>query len=477
MSRTIRNLVAAGLVGATTLFAAAPSVAQEAMRDITLGDGVVDKFTIAPGHVLTVRTDIAVADLVVGNPGVADVFPLTDTSVYIQAKSSGFTNIAMYDSNKSLLGVVNVRVRRDFTELQDVIDNSVPGANVSVSNVNNRIRLTGDVRDNVALASVLKLADQYSEDPVINGIRVRSGQQVELDVRILEVQRDAGRQLGVNLAATRGTDGLNVFNSGQQVLGQGAASAVATQSTPFGTIVGQVLTGAGTQIDVVIDALEARGLARRLANPKLVTTSGVQANFVVGGEVPITRAVAGENGSTAQETAYREYGVRLNFRPVVLDDGLIQLRIRPEVSDIDETPRNGIGFISRKADTTVSLRDGQSFAIAGLLDVSNSRGVEQFPWLAQIPVLGALFRSTEFQKRETDLVILVTPRLVRPAAPDEPLATPFDTSRSSNDVELFLLGMLEVDKRMIRTFREGEGVVGPYGHMVDLEFEDGLLVK
>ncbi|UWP87847.1 type II and III secretion system protein family protein [Aliiroseovarius crassostreae] len=476
MSRILRNLVAAGLVGVSTLMIAAPTVAQETMREITLGDGVVDKFIIAPGHVVTVTTDKPVADLVVGNPAVADVFPLSDTSVYIQAKGSGFTNIAMYDDNKQLLGVMNVRVRRDFTELQNVIDRSVPGATVSVSNVNNRIRLTGDVRDNVALERVLQLASQYSEEPVINGIRVRSGQQVELDVRILEVQRNAGRQLGVNLAATR-SDGLNVFNSGQQVLGQGAASAVATQGTPFGTIVGNILTGAGTQIDVVIDALEARGLARRLANPKLTTTSGVQANFVVGGEVPITRAVTGENGNTAEETAYREYGVRLNFRPVVLDDGLIQLRIRPEVSDIDETPRNGIGFISRKADTTVSLRDGQSFAIAGLLDVSNTRGVEQFPWLGQIPILGALFRSTEFQKRETDLVILVTPRLVRPAAPNEPLATPFDTSRSSNDVELFLLGMLEVDKRMIRSFREGDGVVGPYGHMVDLEFEDGLLVK
>ncbi|MDA5093102.1 type II and III secretion system protein family protein [Aliiroseovarius sp. KMU-50] len=445
----------------------APVMAQESMREITLGDGVVDKFTVAPGHVLTVNTDTPVSDLVVGDPNIADVFPLSDTSVYIQAKASGFTNIAMYDVNKELLGVMNIRVRRDFSELQAVINRSVPAANVSVANVNDRIRLSGDVRDNVDLSAVLRIAEQYSEDPIINGIRVRSGQQVQLDVRILEVQRNAGRQLGVNLGITS-SGGVKVFGSG---------NTPATQSRPFGTIVGDILTNAGAQIDVVIDALETRGLARRLANPKLITTSGVEANFVVGGEVPISRAVVGENGSTAEETAYREYGVRLNFRPVVLDQGLIQLRIRPEVSDIDETPRNGIGFISRKADTTVSLRDGQSFAIAGLLDVSNTRGVEQLPWLGQVPILGALFRSTEFQKRETDLVILVTPKLVRPAAPNEPLATPFDTTRSSNDVELFLLGMLEVDRRMLRSFREGDGVVGPYGHMIDLEFEDGLLVK
>jgi pilus assembly protein CpaC len=179
------------------------------------------------------------------------------------------------------------------------------------------------------------------------------------------------------------------------------------------------------------------------------------------------------------ETSYREYGVRLNFVPIVLDEGLIQLRIKPEVSRPDEDVLfpEGTGFITRKVDTTVSLRDGQSFAIAGLLDVTNQRDIEQIPLLGQIPILGALFRSAGFQKRETELVIIVTPKLVRPAAPDEPLRTPLDATRSSNDVELFLLGMLEVDRDLIRGFQNGDGVVGPYGHMIDLEFGDGTTQK
>lgn len=171
--------------------------------------------------------------------------------------------------------------------------------------------------------------------------------------------------------------------------------------------------------------------------------------------------------------------MRLNFLPTVLDDNLISLRISPEVSDIDTslTVNGQPAFISRKAETTVSLRDGQSFAIAGLLQANNERSVEQVPWLGQVPVLGALFRSTAFQKRETDLVILVTPHLVRPAAPDEPLRSPLDDARSSDDIELFLLGMLEVDRQLLRRFAKGDGVIGPYGHMIDLEFEDGLIEK
>ena len=200
---------------------------------------------------------------------------------------------------------------------------------------------------------------------------------------------------------------------------------------------------------------------------------------MVGGEVPVSTAVIGENGAVATETDYREYGVRLNFRPVILDNNVISLRVTPEVSDVDfaNTVNGSPTFLTRKAETTVSLRDGQSFAIAGLLQVNNDRSVRQVPWLGQVPVLGALFRSADFQKRETDLVIVVTPRLVQPGTPNTPLVSPLDSARSSNDVELFMLGMLEVNRSMIRSFRNGEGIVGPYGHMIDLEFDDALVTK
>lgn len=436
-------------------------------RTVILGSATTPSpIEINPGFTLTLRTSLDFADIVVGNAAVADVFPLTSNSVYVQGNNPGTTNIAFYSAEKKLLGTAIIRVKVDFAELETTINRAFPTAQVNVDNVNGRVRLSGTVEDAVQLRSILELSQQYSPDPVVNALRVTDPQQVQLAVRIVEVSRNSGRELGVD---------LNFYRNGVQ---RGSTGGVST-SIPFGSFVGSLLSIGGTDVDYIINVLENKGLARRLANPTLVTTSGVEANFVVGGEVPITTAFSAENGTVATETGYREYGVRLNFKPQVLDDSKISLRIRPEVSDIDSSVSvNGQpAFISRKADTTVTLRDGQSFAIAGLLQVDNERNIQQVPWLGQIPILGTLFRSTAFQKRETDLVILVTPTLVRPGRPGETLKTPLDDSRSSTDVELFLLGMLEVNKDMIRAFRDGEGVVGPYGHIIDLEFDDALIKK
>lgn len=454
---------ALSVLGLCLALAALPGTVQAQERIVALGGAsVIEPIIMKPGFTMTVRTDRPFSDIVIGNSSVADVFPLTDNSVYVQANNTGATNVSFFGPSKELLGVMILNVRVDFNDLQQAINRAVPNANVSVANVNGRVRVSGEVRDGPSLARVIELAEQFSDQPVLNAVRVTDPQQVQLDVRILEVSRSAGRELGVQLSSNRMTTGGT--NAG----------------IPFGSFVGNLLAGAGADIDIVINALETKGLARRLANPTLVTSNGVEANFVVGGEVPIqTTALNADGVPIGTGTDYREYGVRLNFRPVVLDNSLISLEIRPEVSDVDTsvTVNGQPAFISRKADTTVTLRDGQSFAIAGLLQVDNERNVQQVPWIGQVPVLGALFRSTAFQKRETDLVILVTPRLVRPSSPNEPLASPLDGARSSNDVELFLLGMLEVNKDMIRSFVDGSGIVGPYGHMIDLEFDDALIKK
>lgn len=467
-----RLIPAAGLRGLGMLLAAVlmlgsvlpNAVMAQDSRFVTLG-AKVDPIVVTPGFTLTVEVDKPYTDLVVGNPGIADVFPLTDRSLYIQGNAPGATNVALYDAQKKLIGSVIVQVRVDFNELQEAINRAVPSAGVEVSNVNNRVRLSGNVRDALDMQRVLEIAQQYSaaDVPVVNAIRVVDPQQVQLDVRILEVNRNAGRALGVQLG-----------NAGDDFTTPAASGDIGTQ-------ISGVLRIAGGQVDVVINALEAKGLARRLANPQLVTSNGVEANFIVGGEVPITIAQANEDGSgTTPTTTFRDVGVKLAFLPKVLDGGMISLRVQPEVSNIDEqfTGADGQpGFSTRRADTTVSLMDGQSFAIAGLLQVDNTRSIDQTPWLGQVPILGALFRSTEFQKRETDLVILVTPHLVDPASPNQPLQSPLDNTRSSDDVELFLLGMMEVDRDTIKGFRTGEGIVGPYGHMIDLEFNDALINK
>lgn len=441
--------------------------AQAQTHRISIDDGTISRIAMAAGFTQTIETDRPFADIVIGDINVVDVFPLTDSSLYIQAKGLGTTSVALYAADKRLLEVLEIKVKLDFSDLSEALQGAVPSARLSVTNVNNRIRLSGKVKNNTDLKRVLQIAAQYSSDPVINAIRVEGAQQVELDVRIIEVERNSGRELGVNLT------GSNASGSSGFVTGQ------APRAAPFGVAVGELLEISGFQIDFVINALEAKGLARRLANPKLVATSGREANFVVGGEVPISVSTESSSGSVTTSTEYREFGVRLNFLPEVLDHEMIRLRISPEVSDIDPSiDVNGQpGFISRKAETTVTLRNGQSFAIAGLLQANNARSVDQVPWLGQVPILGTLFRSTAFQKRETDLVILVTPRLIRPVTPGTPLVTPLDLTRSSNDLELFFLGMLEVDKKLLRQFRDGDGVVGPYGHMIDLEFEDGIIEK
>ncbi|CUJ18388.1 type II and III secretion system protein family protein [Cognatishimia activa] len=449
------------------LIAMAP-VAQAQTQSITIDDGTVSKVEMESGRVLTVSTDKPFSEIVIGNTDILDVFPLTDNSLYIQSKRFGITNITLYTEDRRILEVVDVRVRADFSDLEASIKSAVPSSNIAVTNINNRVRLTGTARNDVDASRIVKIAQQYTSDPVINAMQIKGERQVELDVRIIEVERSSGRELGVSLTGT-GSGG-----AGDERFATGALPT----GVPFGTAVGTLLQVSGGQIDFMINALEGKGLARRLANPKLVTTSGIEANFVAGGEVPISVA-SRTDGVTTIATEYREFGVKLNFLPEVLDDELIRLRITPEVSDIDASINvNGEpGFTTRRARTTVSLRSGQSFAIAGLLQTNNARSIDQVPWLGQVPVLGALFRSTRFQKRESDLVILVTPRIVRPARPGEPLASPFDTTRSSDDVELFLMGLLEVDKDQIRNFRNGVGVVGPYGHMIELEFDDGVIKK
>jgi len=225
-------------------------------------------------------------------------------------------------------------------------------------------------------------------------------------------------------------------------------------------------------IDALVSALESKGLVRRLAEPDLIALSGDTASFLAGGEIPIP-VVQSSSGTVPTITVdYKPFGVQLTFMPTVLANGVINLRLAPSVSDIDNANTVQIsGFTipaltKREARTTVELRDGQSFAIAGLLQSSNVENIDQLPWLGSVPVLGALFRSTSFQKHETDLVIIVTPHLVKPATPGDHLATPFDDRLQGNDVDVFAMGQLERKKKFNEWVTSGGELAGPYGHIL-----------
>jgi pilus assembly protein CpaC len=278
------------------------------------------------------------------------------------------------------------------------------------------------------------------------------------------------------VVAPQTTAGGTTTTTNQNLVGiplfQTSGTLVGTASQPFGTVLANVING-GPHVDILVTALETQGLVRRLAEPNLMALSGDTARFLAGGEFPVPIAAASSvSGVVTPTIDYKPFGVRLSFTPTVLSNGIINLRIAPEVSELDFANAVTISgttvpsLIKRDAVTTVELRDGQSFAIAGLLQANNARNRDQIPWLGSVPVLGALFSSTSYQKNETDLIIIVTPHLVQPAAPGQHLATPFDKRLPSNDVDFFVNGKSEVPKDYSDYVTSGGQVQGPYGHLM-----------
>jgi pilus assembly protein CpaC len=468
---------AAALACILSLLAWSPS-ASAADRNIDVSSPKVHRLFVPVSQSVTIELNRNLGDIVVADAKIADAQPMTDRVLYVIARGPGTTTINLFSEDKRSLGVLEIEAGVDIDDMAAAIRQVAPKSRVTIGSVNGKVRLGGRVKDGATLAAILEVAQQYGTDAVINSVSVEDSQQVNLEVRVLEVSRNAGRELGVSWAYR------NHSGSGAGIIGDGvnitdgiltAGGLFATGNAPFATVIANVLDK-GVDVDVIIRALEDKRLARRLAEPNLTALSGETASFLAGGEVPIP--VDQEDDTITVE--YKEFGVKLNFTPVVLDNSKINLRLNPEVSEVDPTQSIRLNdlqlpaFTTRKASTVVELRDGQSFAIAGLLQANNRKLQSQIPWLSQIPVLGALFRSSSFIKNETDLVIIVTPRLVRPTAPGEQLATPLDKTRPTNDPEFFLLGELEVTKDMVRAYEQGSGVVGPYGHMLDVRSKDQM---
>lgn len=412
---------------------------------------------IIHGKSKTIETDQRFVDIVVGDPEIADVAPLTDRSLYVLGKSVGTTSAAVYDENRALVGVLEVEVSFDTANLRSAIKRNVPGAAITVSSVNGRIMLSGSAPDAVTVEKAVGIARRFGDD-VINSISIGRSQQVMLEVRFLEASRSAGRELGVNwdVAGSR-------FQSVTGITG------LPTGNAPFGAVLGNLLNG-GVEADVLVEALERKGVARRLAEPNLVALSGQEASFLAGGEFPFP--VAADDGKITID--FKKFGVGLKFTPTVLKDDLINLKIEPEVSQLDPTTSIKLdnieipSLIVRRASTNVELRNGQSFVIAGLLQANTTTARDQLPWLGDVPVLGALFRSSAYRRQETDLTIIVTPRLVKPAAPGTVLRTPLDRTKPGNDVDFFLLGKDEVKTASARTIKDRSGKQLVIGHIIEL---------
>jgi len=422
----------------------------------------VGRMQIVVGRSETIRVDLPFSDIVVGDPETADVNPLTDKTLYVLGRKLGTTNVTLFDQGKQLIAVIDIDVTHDLTGLREALRASVPGAAIKVRSVNGRVLLEGQVPSAPAAAKAMAIAHDFAGDDVTNSLSTADIQQVNLEVRFVEVSRTAGKDLGINWNLTnKKGNGFASGNNPPNLIVDGTPQGVTYQ--PFATIIANVLSN-GMAPDLVINALEQRNVARRLAEPNLTALSGETASFHAGGEFPV-RVCTGTGADRDCSVEYKEFGVRLGFVPTVMDNGLINLAIAPEVSEIDSTLSTADNFVlvTRKAKTSVELRDGQSFAIAGLLQSNNTRSKDQVPWIGDVPVLGTLFRSSSFQKRESDLVIIVTPRLVRPVGTEEQLHDPFQNTASSNEPEMFLLGKQEVSRKMLDTKYNGI-----YGHIIDL---------
>jgi pilus assembly protein CpaC len=470
----------------------------------------VQHINITLNKSVTLPIGPAFSSAAVGSADIADARPMTDHMLYIQGKKVGTTNVSIYDDNNRLIKVIDIEVGLDTGNLQAKIRAVTGNSGIRVINDNGQVVLSGTATDALAAEKAVNLARAWSEAAgvnqsgsnavsVINAMSVASPQQVQLKVRFLEVSRDAGRQLGinwnaVNASGTRGvTTGLGGLTTqppgigGTQPAGSsncppagicaptgsGIFQTVGTLvgsgvGGPFGTIMAEVVNK-GVQIDTLITALETKGLLQRLAEPNLVALSGDTASFLAGGQFPVPTPSSALNGPSFQ---YQPFGVQLKFRPTVLNSGIINLSINPTVSELDFNNAVTVSgttvpsLTERSATTTVELRDGQSFAIAGLLEAHNLRNISQLPWVGSLPVLGALFRSTSYQKDETDLVIIVTPSFVQPAPPGARLATPYDNTVPSNDVDFFLMGQMEQKKKYNDYVATGGGIQGPYGYML-----------
>ncbi len=455
------------------------------------------------GKTEDVRTDASFVELVVADPEIADVSPLTDRTLSILGRKSGTTRVSAYSEGKKLVGVFDIEVTYDTSLLQTTLNRHFPGSGIRATSVNGRIMLTGAVHDAPTVDKAVTLARQFGPD-IINTMTILSPQQVMLEVRFIEANRQAGRELGVQwnptasngrlmgnigsrqpanrlpITGTNATPGADAWKQpgvtagganvqpGQLPISQIVAAGVLSGAAPFGFLIGKLITN-GLSVDVLINALEAKGMARSLAEPNLTALSGDTASFLAGGEFPVPVP----QGLGAVAITYKKYGVGLAFTPTVLADGLINLKIEPEVSQLDSSNPVMVAGVSvpplivRRASTTVELRDGQSFVIGGLLQSQGETAQEQLPWLGDVPILGALFRSAAYKKKETDLAIIVTPRLVRPARPGDKIATPLDSTLPPNDVDFFLMGKPEVPRAVEKL---QNGVVRAYtGHMLNVQ--------
>jgi pilus assembly protein CpaC len=422
---------------AALLAASAPAAPVFALNDQDFGystDAVASRvIQVAKDKSAAFRLNAPASQIVVAQPDIAEIVAATDRNLYVRGKAFGVTNILVYDQSHRLAEVIDVKVGYDIASLESDLRAALPGENIHAQAMAGGIMLTGEASTTQAADRARVIAERYAPKDVSSTINIAAAQQVMLEVRIIEVARSSLKDMGVKLD-------LQNLSGFTLATGTGLVGNNPTQGT-----IG-ISTNAGTlSLDATLRALEEKGVIRTLARPNLAAISGEEATFLAGGEFPYP-VPSGKDNVTIE---FKPFGVTLKFTPTVEDRGLIRLKVAPEVSALDPSNALKIGtfelpsLLVRRAATTIELKDGETFAIAGLFQQDYANTVRQIPWAGDLPVLGALFRSARWRKQETELVILVTPRMVsasdsRALAPD-----PLVASTEPTALDMILNGLAQ----------------------------------
>lgn len=424
-----------------------------------------------------------VSDVIIANPAIADIYVHGEDKISVIGKAVGVTTLRIFNREHAQIRTIDIRVGYDLPGIRQTLFQLFPYEDIAVMPVNNNLALTGMVSSPMVAAKAVEIVNEFllpsspqrprqplanpndmtaADTGVINMLKVSSGQQVMLRVRVGEMQRTALKQLGLN---------WNINNPGDVAFGTGsllgAGTGLPVRAETYGALAGIFEAGA-TSVTAMIDALERNDLFKLLAEPNLVAMSGEEAEFLAGGEFPIP--IDEEDGRISVQ--FKQYGVSVRFLPQVLSDSRIRIAVSPEISELTDIGAVDLGTVSipglltRRAKTTVELAPGESFVIAGLLSDRSESTIDQLPGLGELPVLGGLFRSTAFQRNETELVIAVTPYLVDPVTGDE-IRLPTDNFRAPSMMEQVFYGALGgVSKERIRA-SQTPSFEGPIGFIVD----------
>lgn len=487
----IDRLLKAALVGAlfstTALTSVAPTAANaENIRVVK--SGTSSKLTVPMNRALVVESDVPFAELSIANPGIADISSLSDRTIYVLGKAPGSTTLTLLDASGRLITNVDVAVAADVSEFKERLRQILPGEKIEVRTANDGIVLSGIVSSAQRLQRALDLAERYAPERVSNLMSVGGVQQVMMKVRFAEMQRNVSKSLSSSLALGGGIgSNIGIRGGSGTTIGNGAIGSPGTPTSPGVGSLGGQLPGSNenagamlfgfnvgsTQVGLLLEALEQKGAVRFLAEPNLVALSGQEAKFLAGGEYPIP--IAQDDSTTTVQ--WKPFGVELRFIPRVVDRDVINLELMAAVSAIDPSNELQLGggftlsaFTRRETSTTVEMRDGESFAIAGLLSDDFTDSSSQLPWIGDVPVLGALFRSAKYQRTQTELVIIVTAHLVTPTR-GEALALPTERIKPPTEKDLFLYGRTAAGTRPPKTGAASEvakqDFTGSYGYVLD----------